>query len=144
MAFVKIWRIFVQCKHTLHSLLIQLHLNICQTYIALSHSSFVSGTVRDSIIPRFILAGSNAQFDSPMKATRLGLSSASMTSSLVTPSSSRGCRDFRGMRGESSASPTSSSTTTDTNLSRFLPSCSLLHCRKVATIPSGVERGLHW
>ena len=97
------------------------------------------------MMPRFILAGSSAQLEIPMKATRHGFSSVSMTSSdKVTPSSNRGCNVLRGIRGESSARPTSSNTTTDTNLSKFLPSWSLRHCRNVATIPSGVESGLHW
>ena len=115
------------------------------THIALSISSPSLGTPRDNMIPRFILAGSRAQFEIPMKATRCGFSSVSMMSSaVVTPSSSNGCKVLRGMRGESSARPTSSRTTTETNLSGFFPSCNLLHCLKVATIPSGVERGLHW
>ena len=87
-------------------------------YLAVPSSSFSEGSLRESIIPRFILAGSSAQFDRPMKATREKLFSVSMTSSsLISLSSKRGCKVFRGIFGESSASPTSSSTTTEANLS---------------------------
>ena len=116
-----------------------------KTHLALDSNSSSSGKSRDSMMPRFILAGSRAQFERPMNATGSGVSSVSMTSSDdVTPSSSRGCSVLSGIRGESSARPTSSSTTTETNLSKRLFCCSLWHCRKVATIPSGVVRGLHW
>ena len=118
-------------------------------YLAVSSSSSSEGAPRESIIPRFIFAGSNAQFDRPMKATREKLSSVSMMSSLVLSlSSNRGCNVLRGIFGESSASPTSSRTTTDAKLSEivsaFLRSWSSLHCWKVVTIPSEVDWGLHW
>ena len=97
-------------------------------YLAVSSSSFSLGSSRESIIPRFIFAGSSAQLDRPMNATReMKLSSASSmtSSSLLSLSSKRGCRVLRGIFGESSASPTSSSTTTEANLSdvvsAFLP-----------------------
>ena len=49
-----------------------------------------------------------------------------------------------GILGESSASPTSSSTTTDTKRFRSLSFWYMAHWRKVPTIPSGTDRGLHW
>ncbi len=51
---------------------------------------------------------------------------------------------FKGILGESSAKPTSSSTTTDTYLSRSFLCWKLLHCLKIPTMPSGVDKGLHW
>ena len=51
---------------------------------------------------------------------------------------------LRGILGESSASPTSSSTTTDTKVSLFLPFWNWAHCRNVPRMPSAVARGLHW
>ncbi|WAR16706.1 LOW QUALITY PROTEIN: hypothetical protein MAR_031300 [Mya arenaria] len=54
------------------------------------------------------------------------------------------CTPVRGIRGLSSASPTSSSTTVDTNVDKFLSFWNCAHCRNVATIPSGDDNGLHW
>ena len=120
----------VFCRSVVHPL--SLKLVYITNYLAVSSSSLSEGSLRESIIPRFILAGSSAQFDRPMKATRENLSSVSMTSSsLLSLSSKRGCKVFRGILGESSASPTSSSTTTEVNLSkhRFLLSSGLeVHC----------------
>lgn len=119
-----------------------------QHYLAVASSSSPSGSLRQSIIPRFILAGSSAQFDKPMKATLVKLFPDWITNSSFWSSSSRGCRVFKGIFGESSANPTSSSTTTEANLSEvvcsFLLSWSSLHCLNVASIPSGVDWGLHW
>ena len=52
---------------TMHSTR-QLHYN---SHLALSISSFSLGTPRCTSKPRFILAGSKAQFDMPMNATFL-------------------------------------------------------------------------
>lgn len=119
-----------------------------QNYLAVASSSSPSGSLRQSIIPRFILAGSSAQLDKPMKATLVKLFPDWITNSSFWSSSSRGCRVFKGIFGESSANPTSSSTTTEANVSEvvcsFLLSWSSLHCLNVASIPSGVDWGLHW
>lgn len=119
-----------------------------QHYLAVASSSSPSGSLRQSIIPRFILAGSSAQLDKPMKATLVKLFPDWITNSSFWSSSSRGCRVFKGIFGESSANPTSSSTTTEANVSEvvcsFLLSWSSLHCLNVASIPSGVDWGLHW
>ena len=119
-----------------------------QHYLAVASSSSPSGSLRQSIIPRFILAGSSAQLDKPMKATLVKLFPDWITYSSFWSSSSRGCRVFKGIFGESSANPTSSSTTTEANVSEvvcsFLLSWSSLHCLNVASIPSGVDWGLHW
>lgn len=119
-----------------------------QNYLAVASSSSPSGSLRQSIIPRFILAGSSAQLDKPMKATLVKLFPDWITNSSFWSSSSRGCKVFKGIFGESSANPTSSSTTTEANVSEvvcsFLLSWSSLHCLNVASIPSGVDWGLHW
>ena len=116
------------------------------TYIALSISSSMVGTPRLNMIPRFILAGSSAQFERPIKPTRRCSDGfpAEESSSVAVPSSNKGCRVFKGINGESSASPISSNTTTDTNFLRSLSFCSLEHCLNVETMPSGVDKGLHW
>ena len=119
-----------------------------QNYLEVASSSSPSGSLRQSIIPRFILAGSSAQLDKPMKATLVKLFPDWITNSSFWSSSSRGCRVFKGIFGESSANPTSSSTTTEANVFEvvcsFLLSWSSLHCLNVASIPSGVDWGLHW
>lgn len=120
-----------------------------QHYLAVASSSSPSGSLRQSIIPRFILAGSSAQLDKPMKATLVKLFPDWITnSSFWSSSSSRGCRVFKGIFGESSANPISSSTTTEAKVSEdvcsFLLSWSSLHCLNVASMPSGVDWGLHW
>ena len=88
--------------------------------LALSRSSASLGTPLLNMMPRFILAGSNAQFDNPIKPTRLGSDVVPDSSVVAVPSSNRGCSVFKGIKGESSANPISSNTTTDTNLFKSL------------------------
>ena len=72
------------------------------------------------------------------------ISTSSLLSAPSVPSSRSGCNAFSGKFGESSASPTSSSTTTETYLlvSSFL--WNLLAVLKTSITLSGVESWLHW
>ena len=63
---------------------------------------------------------------------------------LVVPSSSKGCRVFNGRLGESSASPTSSKTTTDTQFWPFFFSWNSLALLNTSKMVSEVECSLHW
>ena len=196
------------------------------TYFAVSTNSSSVGSSLDTIIPRFIFAGSRAQFDSPMKPTVCDL----FSSSFISLGSSRGwsvcitivntvfdfglAREhrrykalafqsnyaftrqkswhfinlyaiikgvvfersstifslyhrnilailsyyelgcscgptefhftFSGILGESSANPTSSSTTTDTKLSVFFSFWNFLQRSKVCIMSADVVNGLHW
>jgi len=107
-------------------------------YLALKTNSSTPGSSLVTMMPLFILAGSSAQFEMPTNATLSAIYwklSALLVLSLlnyicsehaiilykiitsldpVVPSSSNGCNVFKGRLGESSASPTSSNTTTET------------------------------
>ena len=65
-------------------------------YLAVCMSSFSSGSSLDTAIPLFILAGSRAQLDMPMKATFLYLGMSNSSSS--EPVSSNGCRLWKSVQ----------------------------------------------
>ena len=67
-----------------------------------------------------------------------------LSSAPSVPSSSSGCNAFSGRFGESSASPTSSSTTTETYLLVSWSFWNLLAVLKTSITLSGVESWLHW